>query len=89
MAMPTLADLETEIADTRQAISDCLKAMQDVTRPGLSYRRVLFADLKKHLKEQLTMHCKMTGGNMIALDSSDYGLAPRVSDDSFLNPLSP
>ena len=89
MAMPTLADLETEIAAVRTAMSACLTAMQDVTRPGLSYRRVLFSDLKKHLLELLNMHRKMTGNNMIALDSSDAGLAPRVSDASFLDPNSP
>jgi hypothetical protein len=89
MAMPALADLETEIAAVRTAMSACLTAMQDVTRPGLSYRRVLFSDLKKHLEFLLNMHRKMTGSNLLALDSSNEGTEPRVSDSSFLDPNSP
>jgi hypothetical protein len=89
MAMPTLADLETDIATTRSALTACMTAMQDVTRPGLSYRRVQFDQLTKYLKELLNMHRKMSGGMLIALDSSGEGPTPRVSDDSFLDPNSP
>lgn len=67
----TIAEIETELAEVRQAIRDCLKAGQSYSKPGLSFNRVQFEALTKREKQlELKLSRMSNGGAFILSDFS-------------------
>jgi hypothetical protein len=85
MAELTITDLDGDIANTRAAITDVLKAAQSVNRPSLSYTRAALSDLREHLKYLLNMRRKMTGGLIVLTDQSGSTLSG-IPETDFTNP---
>lgn len=69
----TISDLETELADVRQAIKDCLKAGQNYSKPGMSFNRVQFEALTKREKQLELKISRMTAGGAFVLSDFSSG----------------
>jgi hypothetical protein len=65
MGALTIGQLDADIAATRQAITDVLTGLQQVSRPGLSYSRADLGQLREHLKYLLAQRNKMSGESAI------------------------
>jgi hypothetical protein len=81
MGALTLEQLDVDIAATRQAITDILTGLQQVSRPGLSYSRADLGQVREHLKYLLAQRNKMSGGTGLLFVRDSGGSTPSGFDE--------
>lgn len=85
-----LTELDALIQALYAAKLDALKAMQSVSRPGLSYDRVQYRQICDDLSKALRDRERLTGGGALIQTDIEGSIPQQVNlQDQFRNPDSP